>query len=112
MPRILKDDVDGRIRHIIRSSMGGGDLGDEIDLSAWWDLTRLSSETLDWAIPALRVAETRARRLRGQLEAVRLDNGRTCPVCNKAVTGRADQRYCGATCRQRARRAAVRSDSV
>ena len=111
MPRILKDDIDGRIMHIVYG-MGGSDLGDEIDISALWDLTRLSRETLDSAISGLRRAETSARRLRGQLEAVRLGNGRTCPVCDKAVTGRADQKFCGATCRQRARRAAARASGM
>jgi len=75
------------------------------DAAIHLELSRLDREQMPWWIEALREAETNIRRLRGQLEAVLTNEDRHCPVCGTAVTGRADQVYCGAACRQRARRA-------
>ena len=67
----------------------------------WGALDR--SEVPVW-IEQLRDAERDLRQLRRRLES--LDAGdRRCPGCGQAVAGRADRVYCGATCRQRARRA-------
>jgi len=78
------------------------------------DGTRMSIDVIDYEavdreqmprwIDGLRQAESSLRRLRTQLEAILTDSERRCPVCDTAVTGRADQVYCGATCRQRAHR--------
>ena len=86
---------------VLGAGVGPGDVREHIPLS------QLDREQFPWWIDALREAEASIRRLRGQLEAVLADDGRRCPVCDAAVTGRADRRYCGATCRQRARRATV-----
>ena len=73
------------------------------------DLSRIDREQLPRYIDELRKGEAEVRRLRYRLEAFLDDSERHCPVCDTAVTGRADQVYCGATCRQRARRAVVTS---
>ncbi len=71
------------------------------------DLSRLDRERLPWCIEELRKGEAEVRRFRGRIEAFLADSERHCPACGAVVTGRADRRYCGATCRQRARRAAA-----
>lgn len=35
-------------------------------------------------------------------------SGRTCEVCGRPISGRADRKYCGRTCSKRAKRAAER----
>jgi hypothetical protein len=63
-------------------------------------------ENLDWWIGHLREAETSIRRCRKRLEALREGvTSRVCPECGGPVTGRADAKYCGSTCRVRAHRA-------
>lgn len=57
----------------------------------------------EW-IEQLREAETNVRLLRHQILALLSGEERHCPICDKAVTGKANRVYCGATCRQRARR--------
>jgi len=84
--------------NVVMGANIGSDVLDFIDLS------QLDREQFPHWIGELKQAETSARRLRGQLEAFYADTGRRCPVCDTAVTGRSDQVYCGATCRQRARR--------
>ena len=99
MARILRDDHTGRMTDWVLS-IGVADAG------AGPDLSRVDREQLPWMIDHLREAEADVRRLRKRLEAELGGTDRSCPVCGDAVTGRADQVYCGPTCRQRARRAA------
>jgi hypothetical protein len=69
------------------------------------DLSRLDREQIPRWIDTLREAEANIRHLRGQLTAILQNSGRSCPVCDTAVTGPVDGTYRSATCRQRARRA-------
>ncbi len=69
------------------------------------DLSRLDRERFPEWIAVLRSAEANTRALRHRLEDAFVGTERHCPVCDVAVTGRADRVYCSATCRQRARRA-------
>lgn len=68
------------------------------------DYGKLDRATIpEWA-NRLRASEASIRHFRRRLEAVLTEDGRRCLVCDKAVTGRPDQVYCGGTCRQRAYR--------
>ena len=69
-----------------------------------WRSVHPPPDELDSWIQTLRSAETDLRYFRQRLEALQDGIERTCPVCSTAVTGRSDRVYCGATCRQRARR--------
>lgn len=104
MAKRLKDDHTGWMQDIVMSYP---------DVLRWsdaarCDLSRLDREQIPWWVDHLRRAEASARLLRGQLEALAEGLDRRCPVCDVAVTGRADQVYCGARCRQSARRAVSR----
>lgn len=100
MARVLKDDHTGRMWQAVLSFPGGISL-DPLRVE---EASRIDREQIPGMVAHLREAEANTRRLRGQLEALLNDSDRRCPVCDVAVTGRADQVYCGATCRQRARR--------
>ncbi len=104
MARALKDDHTGRMAEVVLS-YGGGGYFDPFGPPSHIDPSRLERERLAEWINHLREAEANTRRLRRHLEALDSDAARTCPECGTAVTGRADQVFCGATCRQRARRA-------
>jgi hypothetical protein len=65
---------------------------------------QLDREQMPQWITSMRTAEGVLRRHRERLEATLAQSDRRCPVCDTAVTGRTDRVYCGATCRQRARR--------
>jgi hypothetical protein len=106
MAEILKDDHTGRMESIVLHT-GGGRYFDPFGPPTNLDPSRLDREQLPWWIENLKEAEANIRRLRGRLEAILDGSERRCPVCDTAVTGRADQLYCGATCRQRARRAQI-----
>ena len=69
------------------------------------DLSRVDREQLASMVEHLREAEASTRDLRRRLEGLLDDEARLCPECGTSVTGRADAVYCGARCRQRARRA-------
>ena len=86
---------------ILGAGVGSGDITDCIDFAV------LDRGQLPWWIDALKEAETDVRRLRGQLEALLLDQPRHCGMCERPVSGRPDRRYCSATCRQRGRRAGI-----
>jgi hypothetical protein len=64
----------------------------------------LDREQMPEWITSMRTAEGVLRRHRERLEATLAQSDRRCLVCDTAVT---DRVYCGATCRQRARRAAT-----
>ncbi len=107
MARVLKDDHTGRMTEMVMS-YGGGEYLDPFGPPAELDASRLDREHLAGWVAHLQEAEANTRRLRRQLEALESGAARTCPECDTAVTGRADQVYCGATCRQRARRSEAR----
>ncbi len=67
-----------------------------------WDT--LDRSQLPLWIDLLREGEQGLRQLRLRLEALDAGQDRRCAVCGEPITGRADRAYCGATCRQRARR--------
>ena len=94
----LRNDPDRQLLNVVQGAGVHEVVFDRLDLS------RLDREQLPRCVEELRRAETEVRRLRGRIEAFLADSERRCPVCDTAVTGRADQVYCGATCRQRARR--------
>ena len=99
---LRRRDPNGRMMDIVLSAGVGSDVPEHIDLS------QLDREQFPGWIAALKQAEQDTKRLRKHLEGVLAESGRVCPVCDTAVTGRADQIYCGARCRQQARRAASR----
>ena len=100
-----RTDPNARMDDVVSHAGVGLDINDHIPLS------QLDRAQFAWWIDRLQEAETSNRRLRGQLEAILAGEDRRCPVCDKPVTGRADQKFCGGTCRQRACRTAARASA-
>jgi RNA polymerase-binding transcription factor DksA len=69
----------------------------------WDQLDR--SQVPTW-IELVRDGERQLRQLRSRLEALQEGDARRCAACGQPISGRADRRYCGATCRQRSHRKA------
>lgn len=71
------------------------------------ELGKLDPANFAWYVDELAKAERSARRLRKRLAAL-IDppppNAATCSVCSGPMVGRADRRFCSASCRQRAHR--------
>ena len=94
----LRNDPDQRMLNVVTMAVLD-------DVSQRIDLSELDREQLPFYIGELKRAETVARQLRRQLEALLSGSDRRCPVCDEVVTGRTDRVHCGATCRQRSVRA-------
>lgn len=105
MSRVLKDDHTGRMTRLVLAAGAAEPVSDDDPNPI--DLSRLDREQLPWWIDHLKQAEASTRQLRRQLESLLAGDSRLCPVCDRAVTGRQDRIYCGAACRQRARRTAL-----
>jgi hypothetical protein len=79
-----------------------------LELAQLRDLDRSQVPAL---IESLRVKERQVRELRTRLESMLAGEERRCEQCGDVMGGRPDRRYCGATCRQRANRAARQPSS-
>jgi hypothetical protein len=77
------------------------------DVPVYIALAELDRGRLPWYIDMLREAESNAKRLRLQLQALHAGSAGCCPGCGTAVT-RVDHVYCGARCRQSAGRSGDR----
>jgi hypothetical protein len=98
MAKTLSTDVPLRLILVAQSVADCADFPDA-------DLRRVSHESLLSALELVRQGETRTRQFRARLEAL-LDGSRTCAFCGRAIAGRSDRVYCGATCRKKANREA------
>ena len=104
MARTLKDDHQGRLWDLVLTFPNDEDSSDD-PAEYLPDLSRIDREQISQMVAHLQGAERTVRDLRRHLEAARDHREvQRCAECGRSVTGRAEKKYCGATCRQRAKR--------